>query len=59
MTDCLSRPTCAIIADANDLTGIAHAQQDDPDTDSFKDHLSRYDISPSSSLWCDTSTSIL
>lgn len=58
MADCLSRLTCAIVADAHDLSGIAHAQQEDPDIDSCKYRLSLYDISPSLFLWCDTSTDI-
>lgn len=46
VADSLSRSTCAITADAHDLTGIAHAQQEDSDINFYRDRLSQYDIAP-------------
>ena len=39
VADCLSRPTCSISVDAFDLSGIARAQEEDIEIDTYKDTL--------------------
>ena len=56
VADCLSRPVCATTADAFDLTGIASAQNDDTEIDTYKDRLTPYTLSDNVTLYCDTST---
>ena len=56
VADCLSRPTCAITVDPFDLAGIANAQKEDQETDTYKDRLIKFTLPPNLDLYCDTST---
>ena len=56
VADCLSRPTCSISVDAFDLSGIARAQEEDTEIDTYKDRLFSYTLPPILTLWCDKST---
>ncbi|XP_076065222.1 uncharacterized protein LOC143039237 [Oratosquilla oratoria] len=56
VADCLSRTTCAVSLDVFDLSGIARGQETDDELETFKPRLSKFNLPPNSTLWCDTST---
>lgn len=58
VADCLSRPVCASQVDVFDIQGLAQAQLNDPEIETYKDRLKSYNCTPNLQLWCDFSTPI-
>lgn len=56
VADCLSRSVCATNVDIFDIPGIATAQTEDPELDTYKDRLTQFSCNPNLTIWCDTST---
>jgi len=55
VADCLSRPISAISTDIFDLPGLARAQQNDPELQTYKDRLTSFPLPNNLELWCDIS----
>ena len=54
VANCLSRTIASISTDTFDLSGIAHAQNSDPELDTYRDQLTSFTLPNSSTLLCDT-----